>query len=149
IRFVRRGPAKDDCANVDEARQLPGPVQKSRREFRLDSSPSRARDVPDRPASLGGRQGITKRGAILTLFHAQVSDEFFVEIPAFLDDSFNLSGAARLILRDERLALVDADREIEDGIVRQPFSAFGAEFALEDVITLKPLGGVIGDDAYK
>src|SRR5207248_9530987 len=128
---------------------LTGPGVRSRPEFRPESSPSRARDVPDPPASLGRRQGINQRRTILALFLAQVSDEFFVEITAFLDDSLNLSGAARLIFRDERLALVDADREIEDGIVRQPFSAFGGEFALEDVITLKPLGGVIGDDAYK
>jgi hypothetical protein len=45
---------------------------------------------------------------------------------AGLPDALDFLRPARLIFRDERVASIDAQRQIEDGVVGKLFTAFGA-----------------------
>ena len=57
---------------------------------------------------------------------------------AGLADALDFLGPARLILRDERVALINAQRQIEDGVVGKLFTPFGGQIALKDVVAFKP-----------
>lgn len=68
---------------------------------------------------------------------------------AGLADTLDFTGATRLILGDERVAVINAQRQIEDGIVGKPFAPFGRKLAFEDVIAFEPNCGVVGNNAQE
>src|SRR6476660_6678406 len=68
---------------------------------------------------------------------------------AGLPDALDFLCPARLIFRDERVAPIDAQRQIEDGVVGKLFTAFGGQIALKDVVAFEPDSGVVRDNAQE
>ena len=68
---------------------------------------------------------------------------------AGLPDALDFLRPARLIFRDERVASIDAQRQIEDGVVGKLFTAFGGQIALKDVVAFEPDSGVVRDNAQE
>src|SRR5580700_2540001 len=64
-------------------------------------------------------------------------------------DALDLLGSARLILRNERVAVINARRQIEDGVVGKPFTPFGGQIALKDVVAFEPDCCVVGNNAQE
>ena len=71
--------------------------------------------------------------AIVPLEFAKLADEFGCQMPARVTDTLDGPGAARLVIGDERLAVIDAHRQIKDRIVGQRITALRGEIALEDI----------------
>src|SRR5439155_20444405 len=58
-------------------------------------------------------------------------------------------GAARIVIGDKRLAIVDAHRQIKDGVVGKRIAAFGGPLALIDVIACMSRRSLAGDETQE
>src|SRR5215472_8229099 len=68
---------------------------------------------------------------------------------ARLADALDLLDPVWLILRDERVAVINAQRQIKNGVFSQLFTPFGSQIALKDVVAFESDCGVVGDNAQE
>ena len=66
-----------------------------------------------------GRKRQPLGGAVFALLFAKISDEIRVEMAADLPTSLDRFRTERFVRRDERLAVIDPQGEIEDRVLRE------------------------------
>src|SRR6266542_1503322 len=78
-----------------------------------------------------------------------MADEISVKMPPRTPDTLDCLDAARLIIRDQWLAVIDAHRQIKDGVVGEFVAASRGQIALIDIVTVVPRGGLARDETQK
>jgi len=89
------------------------------------------------------------RATVFSLKIAKLSDEIGIEVTAGIADTMDSPRPAWLVFGNERLGIIDAHREIKNGVVRKSVAPSGGEVALEDVVTGKARRALTRDKAQE
>src|SRR6516162_7852601 len=96
-----------------------------------------------------GRERQPLRATVFSLKIAKLSDEIGIEVTAGIADTMDSPRPAWLVFGNERLGIIDAHREIKNGVVRKSVAPSGGEVALEDVVTGKARRALTRDKAQE
>src|SRR5262245_26361061 len=70
-------------------------------------------------------------------------------MPARVTDALDGPGSARLVIGDERLAVINAHRQIKNLVVSERIASSRGKIALEDIESVVSRGGLAGNEAQK
>jgi hypothetical protein len=83
--------------------------------------------------------------AVLELELAQILDKIVVKVTPDLTDGLDFLASPGLARRDQRLAFVNSDRDIENGGIGELFAPLDREIALFDIYTLQTRCSIVRD----
>ena len=94
-----------------------------------------------------GRQASLLATCILEI--AQLSNEVWIEMSPRLPLGLYFFHSTRLVVGNDRLAIVNAQREIENSVFGQPFATLRSDIAFEKCVIVEAFHAVVRDNAEK